>query len=51
MVFAWAGLGLGGLLMQVLDYLHELTTGNVQTYEGTDGPAYDPALDFERQAE
>ncbi len=49
-VFAWAGLGLGGLLMQICDYLYELTTGKAQTYEGTKGPASDPALEFERQA-
>jgi methane/ammonia monooxygenase subunit C len=49
-IFAWAGLGLGGLLMQACDYLHELTTGKAQTYEGTKVPACDPALEFEREA-
>jgi len=49
-IFAWSGLGLGGLLLQACDYLHELTTGRAQTYEGTGGPDHDPALDFEREA-
>jgi methane/ammonia monooxygenase subunit C len=49
-IFAWSGLGLGGLLLQGCDYLHELTTGEAQTYSGTGMPPYDPALDFEREA-
>jgi methane/ammonia monooxygenase subunit C len=49
MIFAWAGLGLGGLLLQACDYIHELTTGEAQTYVGTNGPAADPALEFERE--
>jgi methane/ammonia monooxygenase subunit C len=50
MIFAWSGLGLGGLLLQACDYLHEMTTGRAQTYEGTHGPEHDPALAFEREA-
>jgi methane/ammonia monooxygenase subunit C len=50
MIFAWAGLGLGGLLLQVCDYLYELTTGEAQTYAQGAGPSSDPALDFEREA-
>jgi methane/ammonia monooxygenase subunit C len=47
MIFAWSGLGLGGLLLQVCDYLHELTTGEAQTYSAENDPAVDPALEFE----
>lgn len=50
MIFAWSGLGLGGLLLQGCDYLHEMTTGEAQTYAEGAGPAVDPALDFEREA-
>ena len=49
MIFAWSGLGLGGLLLQGCDYLHELTTGEVQTYTAPNDPAVDPALEFERE--
>lgn len=45
--FTWSGLGLGGLLLQICDHLYELTTGKAQTYD-KNGPASDPALDFER---
>jgi methane/ammonia monooxygenase subunit C len=45
-IFAWTGFGLGGLLLQICDYLYELTTGKAQTY-GKGGPVSDPALDFE----
>jgi methane/ammonia monooxygenase subunit C len=48
MLFAWTGLGLAGLLLQICDYLYELTTGKAQSYEkGT--PASDPALHFEQE--
>jgi methane/ammonia monooxygenase subunit C len=50
MIFAWSGLGLGGLLLQACDYLHELTTGEAQTYTAENDPAIDPALEFEREA-
>jgi methane/ammonia monooxygenase subunit C len=49
-IFAWSGLGLGGLLLQACDYLHELTTGDAQTYTAENDPAIDPALEFEREA-
>ncbi|MBV8454857.1 MAG: methane monooxygenase/ammonia monooxygenase subunit C [Deltaproteobacteria bacterium] len=49
MIFAWSGLGLGGLLLQACDYLHELTTGEAQTYTAANDPAIDPALEFERE--
>jgi methane/ammonia monooxygenase subunit C len=45
-IFAWTGLGLGGLLLQICDYIYELTTGKAQTY-GKGGPVSDPALEFE----
>jgi hypothetical protein len=48
MIFAWSGLGLGGLLLQACDYLHELTTGEAQMYTADGDPAIDPALEFER---
>jgi len=48
-IFAWSGLGLGGLLLQGCDYLHELATGEAQTYTGKGEPAVDPALEFERE--
>jgi methane/ammonia monooxygenase subunit C len=48
MLFAWTGLGLAGLLLQICDYLYELTTGKAQSYEkGT--PPTDPALIFEQE--
>ncbi len=51
MIFAWSGLGLGGLLLQACDYLHELTTGEAQTYVVDGGETViDPALEFEREA-
>ena len=50
MIFAWSGLGLGGLLLQACDYLHELTTGEAQTYVAEHDPSVDPALGFEREA-
>jgi len=50
MIFAWSGLGLGGLLLQACDYLHELSTGEAQTYASPMDPAVDPALEFEREA-
>jgi methane/ammonia monooxygenase subunit C len=49
MIFAWSGLGLGGLLLQGCDYLHELTTGEAQTYAAENDPAVDPALEFEHK--
>jgi hypothetical protein len=48
MLFAWTGLGLGGLLLQLCDYIYELTTGKAQSYE-KGVPASDPALDFEQE--
>jgi methane/ammonia monooxygenase subunit C len=48
MLFAWTGLGLGGLLLQICDYIHELTTGEAQSYEKGE-PATDPALGFEQE--
>jgi methane/ammonia monooxygenase subunit C len=48
MLFAWTGLGLGGLLLQFCDYIYELTTGKAQSYE-KGVPASDPALDFEQE--
>ena len=48
MLFAWTGLGLGGLLLQFCDYIYELTTGEAQSYE-KGVPASDPALDFEQE--
>lgn len=49
--FAWTGFGLGGLLLQVCDYLYELVTGKAQTYAttGPGEPEVDPALQFERE--
>ena len=48
MLFAWTGLGLGGLLLQLCDYIYELTTGKAQSYE-KGVPASDPALGFEQE--
>jgi methane/ammonia monooxygenase subunit C len=47
-LFAWTGLGLGGLLLQICDYIYELTTGKPQSYEKGE-PATDPALGFEQE--
>lgn len=47
--FAWSGFGIGGLLLQILDHLYELTTGQAQTYSAPGAPKTDPALEFERE--
>ncbi len=48
--FAWSGLGLGGLLLQVCDYGYELITGKAQTFTATGAsPTTDPALEFEQE--
>jgi len=48
MLFAWTGLGLGGLLLQFCDYIYEVTTGKAQQYENG-VPISDPALSFEQE--